>query len=163
MLNIDLVTLIRRPAGEVWNSLTDPVKAELWMSGLDHAGWISPAPWGVGSKILKIQRFIGLRTQIVYAITAYERDRKLAYKTVSGSFSGFLSYEASIALVSLGSNTQLIYKGRGKLRSFFKLAEPLAALWAKRRFKKDFRRLKELVEAKPLATRGVKSRFDTSS
>lgn len=147
MINIDIVIVINRSVKEVWKSMTDPANAARWMSGLLEVGWISQGPWGIGTRFLKLQRFVGLRTHMVYDTIAYEPDRKLAYKTVSGTFSGPLSYEASITLVSIGSDTKLIYNGRGKLWGFFKLAEPIFTCWAKRRFEKDFSRLKELVEA----------------
>ncbi len=44
------------------------------------------------------QRFMGLRTEMLYDITASELNGELAYKTVSGTLSGPLSYEASINL-----------------------------------------------------------------
>lgn len=69
--------------------------------------------------------------RMVNNTTAYEPTGKLADKTVSGTFSGPLSYEASITLVPVGSDTKLIYEGRGKLAGFLKLAEPIGLLGEK--------------------------------
>ncbi|MCS4537753.1 MAG: SRPBCC family protein [Thaumarchaeota archaeon] len=147
MIKIDLNSAINRPVDEVWKSLTNPSVAKQWMSGLLQVSSISEGPWNVGTKILKVQRFVGLRTEMVYDTTVYEPNRKLAYKTVSGTLSGPLSYEASITLESIESGTKLIYTGRGELRGFFKLVEPVFTRWARRRFKNDFNTFKVLLKA----------------
>ena len=151
MINIDLSSVINRPVDEVWKCLTNPSIAKQWMSGLLQVNSISGGPWNVGTKIRKVQRFIGLRTEMVYDTTVYEPNRKLAYKTASGTLSGPLSYEASITLESIESGTKLIYTGRGELGGFFKLVEPVFTRWARRRFKNDLNIFKELVEARVMA------------
>ena len=147
MINIDLDSVINRPVDEVWKRVTNPSIARQWMSGLLQVSSISEGPWNVGTKIRKVQRFMGLRTETVYDTTVYEPNRKLAYKTASGTLSGSLSYEASITLESIESGTKLIYTARGELRGFFKLVEPVFTRSARRRFKNDFNTFKELLEA----------------
>ena len=147
MINIELSSVINRPVDEVWKSLTNPSIAKQWMSGLLQVSSIAEGPWNVGTKIRKVQRFMGLRTEMVYDTTVYEPNRKIAYKTASGTLSGLLSYEASITLESIESGTRLIYAGRGELGGFFKLVEPIFSRWARRRFKNDFNTFKELLEA----------------
>ena len=146
MIKIDLNSVVNRPVDEVWKCLTSPSVAKRWMSGLLQVSSISEGHLNVGMKIRKVQRFMGLWTEMVYDITVYEPNRELAYKTVSGTLSGSLSYEASITLEPIESGTKLIYKGRGELRGFFKLVEPVFTRWARRRFKNDFNKFKELVE-----------------
>jgi uncharacterized protein YndB with AHSA1/START domain len=146
MITIDLDSIINRPVDEVWKCLTNPSIAKQWMSGLLRGNSISEGPWNVGTKFRKVQRFMGLRTEIVYDMTVYEPNRKLAYMTVSGTLSGPLSYEASITLESIESGTKLIYIGRGELRGFFKIVEPIFTRWARRRFKNDFNAFQGLLE-----------------
>lgn len=147
MIKIDLNSVINRPVEEVWKCLTSPSIAKQWMSGLLQVSSISEGPLNAGMKIRKVQRFVGLRTEMVYDITVYAPNRELAYKTVSGTVSGPLFYEASITLESVESGTKLIYRGRGELRGFFKLVEPVFTHWARRRFKNDFYKFKGLLEA----------------
>lgn len=117
------------------------------MSGVTEAHATSGSSMGVGIKVRKVQRFWGLVTDMIYDTTEYDPNRKIAYKTLSGTMSRHLSYEASITLESVGAGTRLDYRGNGALHGFLRPAEPLFAYAMKRRFRKDFNSLKELVEA----------------
>jgi uncharacterized protein YndB with AHSA1/START domain len=147
MMNIDLGVVINRPVEEVWKGLVSPSIAERWMSGLLQASAVSDGPWHVGAQFRKVQRFMGLRTEMLYEITAYERNRRLGYRTVSGTLSGPLSYQATIILEATGGGTKLSYQGRGKLRGFFKIFEPVFTRLARRRFERDFNTFRKLLEA----------------
>ena len=148
MINIDLIVLINRPVEEVWTYLTDTSYATQWMTGLLEVGPTSEGPMDFGKKFRKVQRFFGWRTEMIYEITAYEPNRRLAYRTVSGVFSGLLSYEGSIAIKSIEIGTELSYTGQGELWGFFKLVEATFTRVAKRRFENDFNAVKELLEAR---------------
>jgi carbon monoxide dehydrogenase subunit G len=146
LINIDLGIVINRRVEEVWNGLTSPSIAERWMSGVLHASVITDGAWAVGAQFRKVQRFMGLRTEMVYDLVTYEPNTKLAYRTVSGTLSGPLFYEASITLEAAGSGTKLSYEGRGELRGLFKVVEPLFTRLARRRFERDFNTFKNLIE-----------------
>lgn len=146
MINIKLSILINQPVDHVWTYMTNLANVNRWMSGVIEAHTTSRGSMGVGLKVRKIQLFWGLLTDMIYDTTEYEPNRKIAYKTLSGTMSGRLSYEASITLESVRAGTKLIYRGQGELHGFLKPAEPLFACVMQRRFKKDFNTLKELVE-----------------
>jgi hypothetical protein len=156
MINIGIDILINRSVDHVWTFMTSITNVRLWMSDVIEAQGISGSSMGVGLKVRKVQRFWGLVTDMIYDTTEYDPNRKIAYKTFSGTMSKHLSYEASITLESVGAGTKLIYSGNGALRGFLRPAEPLFAYAMKRRFRKDFNNLKELVEAPAKAVaRGV--------
>lgn len=147
MLNIKLSILINRPADQVWTFMTKPANAKHWMSGVIEAQAISSGSMVAALKTRKVQRFWGFLTDMIYETTEYEPNKKIAYKTLSGTMSGLLSYEASITLEFAKGGTKLIYRGQGSLHGFLKPAEPLFTRVMKRRFRKDFNTLKRLVEA----------------
>lgn len=147
MIEIKLSLLINGSIDQVWTFMTNIANAKHWMSGVIEAHATPRSSIGAGSRVRKVQRFWGLVTDTIYDTTEFDPNRKIAYKTLSGTMSGYLSYEASITLESVGDVTRLDYRGNGALHGFLKLAEPLFTYSMKRRFKKDFNSLKELVEA----------------
>lgn len=157
MINIKLDILINQSVDHVWTFMTNFANVKLWMSGVIDVHATSGRSMGVGLKVRKVQRFWGLVTDVIYDTTEYDPNRKIAYKTLSGTMSSHLSYEASITLESLGVRTKLIYRGHGALHGFLRPAEPLFALVMKRRFRRDFNTLKVLVEdqAEAVATGGI--------
>ena len=153
MINIKLSILINRPTDQVWTYMTNVANAKHWMSGVIEARTISGGSMGVGLKVRKVQRICGLLTDIIYDTTEYDPNKKIAYKTLSGTMSEFLSYEASITLEFVKAGTKLVYRGQGSLHGFLRPAEPLFTFVMKRRFRKDFNTLKKLVETQGEAVR----------
>jgi hypothetical protein len=114
------------------------------MSGVLYASLTGEGPIEVGTKFRKVQRFYGLRTEMVYHVTEYDPNRRLGYETCCGP----LFYRASITLQAVEGDADLIYHGRAKLSGLLKLAEPVFALVARGRFSNDFRKLKAQLEAR---------------
>lgn len=147
MIEITLNILISRPVDQVWRFMINIANAKLWMSGVTEAHATSGSSMSVGIKVRKGQRFWGLVTDMIYETTEYDPNRKITYRTLSGTMSGHLSYEGSITLEPTGTGTRLIYRGHGALLGIFRPAEPLFTYVMKRRFMKDFNTLKDLIEA----------------
>lgn len=143
MIRVQLTSLINRPVEDVWAYLTSADHAADWMTGVLEAGQISEGPIAVGTRFRKVQRFFGWRTDMTYEIVEYEPNRVITYRTAAGP----LTYAGCITLEAVSTGTRLSYRGTGELWGPFKLTEPLVARVMKRRFAKDFNRLRQLMKA----------------
>ncbi len=143
MNEFDIVTVIDRPADQVFAFLVDVDRAADWNPQVTEARKTSDGPLGVGTTLLYVGKFLGRRFESVSECTVYTPNERFSTKTISGPF--HLEIENTLSSVDGGTKLATIY--RGESRGFFKLAEPVIVRLTKKQFETATENLKALLEA----------------
>jgi uncharacterized protein YndB with AHSA1/START domain len=143
MATVEHTVEIARPPAEVFAWLTDPENLRSWQETLVELRQVSNGPIGVGTRLVEVRSFLGKRVESELEVTAYEPDRRLDLRTVSGP----ISFEVSHTLDATPGGTRLHVEGEAERGGRFRLADALVARQARRQFRADFERLKQLLEA----------------
>lgn len=143
MNEFDIVTDIDRPADQVFAFLADVDKAADWNPQIVEARKTSEGPFGLGSTVLYVGKFLGRRFESLSECTEYTPNERLSNKSISGPF----HLEIENTLSSVDGGTRLATKYRGESRGFFKLAEPVIVRLSKKQFETATETLKALLEA----------------
>ena len=134
---------IGRPVEDVFAYLKDSKNNVEWESNVVEMELTSEGPIGVGSKGRRVEKIMGT-DEGAWEITEYEENKAIAMSFESQRFIGSGGYE----LESTDGATRLAYWFRGDSKSFlFKLMMPIMMPMVKRQVKKDYGRLKEVLEA----------------
>ncbi len=85
----------------------------------------------------------GRRVETEFEVTEFEPGRKIAFKSIRGSFpvSGVYSFAPD------GDGTVVTFALQGEPAGFFKLAEPLLARMLQRQWDTNLANLKDILEA----------------
>jgi uncharacterized protein YndB with AHSA1/START domain len=142
MVRIEFSVDIDRPASEVFAFLTDAEKLPQWQAGAIEAEWQGER--AAGARVREVRKFLGRRMESELEVTAYEPDRRLGLKVLSGP----VPFSVDQRLEPRNGGTRLTFVGEGEPGGFFRLAEPLVARTAERQFKSDYATLKDLLEAR---------------
>ena len=145
MNEFEIVTEIGRAPAEVFAALLAFDKAPTWNPGVSEVR-ADESPFGVGSSVVYVGRFLGRAYESTSQCTDYIPDRRFASKSTSGPF----HLEVDYTLAEIEAGTRLTGLYRGESRGFFKLAEPLVIRMTKRHFETATQNLKELLEAEAL-------------
>ena len=136
--NIEIGRLVE----EVFAYVTEPKNAQKWESGVE-AELTSEGPIGVGSKGRRVESFMG-RHESVWEVTHWEPNELWGAKFESDKTIGNGEYR----IEPIDGGTRLTYRFAGSAKNpFFKLLMPLMMPMAKRKAKKDYQSLKEILES----------------
>lgn len=144
MISIYLSTLILRPVWEVFDFITTPENNPQWQYGSLESVKLSAGEMQVGTVFGSFGHFMGRRIQSDFEVTEFESNRSYGFDTISGPIQLQTSY--SFEAVKGGTNviiTSLINPG-----GFFKMVDSIVARVARKQYKENLMRLKELIEAK---------------
>ena len=128
MDEFEVVTVIGRPAEEVFAVVRDVAKAPLWTPGLSEVRRTSAGPLGVGATMVYVGTFLGRRYESPVACTGFAENKQLITATTGGPF----HLEVDQMLEPAAAGTKLTFRCRADSRGFFKLAEPLVIRLAKK-------------------------------
>ena len=135
---------IARPPADVFAYLAEPERMPEWQSSAVAARCASDGPLGVGSRIEETRSFLGRRVETTLEVTEYEPDRVLSLRTVRGP----VRVEVRHMLEPSNGGTRLTFVGTGDPKGFGGFAQSLLVKTAEREFKRDFKRLKEILEGR---------------
>ncbi len=133
---------IRRPAGEVFDFLSDHAHLPAWTAGIKRAARTSPGPVGVGTTYRVTAKMLGRRVRSTYEVTAYEPERLLAGRMTSP----ILDYEETYRFEGYEAHTLLKLHVEAHPRRWLRLLGPLLAVGMHRQVPIDHRRLRAVVE-----------------
>jgi ribosome-associated toxin RatA of RatAB toxin-antitoxin module len=85
MNEFEVVTVIGRPAEEVFAVVQDVAKSPLWTPGLLEVRRTSEGPLGVGATMVYVGTFLGRRFESPVACTAFAENKQLATATTRGA------------------------------------------------------------------------------
>lgn len=142
MINVSSSTVIDRPAGEVFDFVRNQENARMWLSG-----WLETRPTseseGVGYTWIDVVEVFGRSVETEFETTEFEPGRKIAFKSIRGSFpvSGIYSFAPD------GDGTAVTFELQGEPGGFFRLAEPLLGRMLQRQWDTNLANLKDVMEA----------------
>ena len=142
MNEFEVVTVIGRPAEEVFAVVRDVVKSPLWTPGLAEVRRTSGGPLGVGATMVYVGTFLGQRYESPVACTGFAENKQLVTATTGGPF----HLEVDQMLEPAGAGTKLTFRCRADSRGFFRLAERLVIRLAKKQAETGGENLKTLLE-----------------
>jgi uncharacterized protein YndB with AHSA1/START domain len=140
MIRIELTLAIERPPEDVFELLSDIERLPEWQSTAVEAH--TDGPLREGSRVSEKRRLLGREVDSELEVVAYEPPRRLTLRSLSGPVTFTVDHE----LVEEGGETQLTFVAEAEPGLFLKLAEPVLARTAEQEFRKDFDRLKELLQ-----------------
>jgi uncharacterized protein YndB with AHSA1/START domain len=140
----ELTVEIARPPAEVFAYLTDLANVPVWQSTAVEAR-LCDGELRVGARIAEVRSFLGRRVESELEVTGYEPDRIFSLRTVSGP----VKVEIHHRLEPNGDGgTRLGFIGHGEPGGFGGIAQSLLVKAAEREFKRDFQRLKQILEGR---------------
>jgi uncharacterized protein YndB with AHSA1/START domain len=140
MLRVELTIEISRPPKDVFAYLTDAETLPRWQKSLLEAR--ADGPFAEGTRIVEKRSLFGRRAESELEVTAFEPERRLTLRTISGP----VELEVEHELEPNGDGTKLHVTAQGKPKGMFKLAAPAVESGARQELKRDFERLKALLE-----------------
>jgi uncharacterized membrane protein len=144
MIRNENTVVIRRPIEEVFACVSDLQNSPKWQKGLVEALPISTGPLGVGAQYTGVRKFMGRRVESVIQFTTYEPNKKIVFKSISGS----MPMETSFRFESTVEGTRLTTIIELQPAGFMSLAEPLIASGLRREMDANFGDLKDLLESR---------------
>ena len=136
--------VIDRPVGEVFAFVTDQRNTPQWQAGLVEVRRLTDGPPGVGTRHVFVRNFLGRRMEGTNEYVAYEQDRLVTFRTISGP-----PLEASYFFEPAGTGTRLTSRVVLQGSGLFGLIEPVVAAGLRREMKAAFPALKVLLEGRP--------------
>jgi uncharacterized membrane protein len=151
MPRVDEAVTINRPADEVFAFVTTPENDPLWSSTAVERHREVEGPIGVGSRIKAVDRFLGRRIEAMIEVTEHEPSRRSSIR-----LSGPISATGSYVLVPTNGATRFRWvleapPGLGGLY-LGRITDPVVTFLFRRRLRFDLRRLKEVLEARSVAS-----------
>jgi uncharacterized membrane protein len=143
-VDVQVETIIGRPAEDVAAFAGDPTNAPQWYSNIRTVRWLTPPPVGAGSRMDFVAQFLGRRLSYTYEVVESEPGRRLVMRTTDGPFPMQTTYTWEPAD---GSGTRMTLRNRGNPAGFFRFAAPVVHRAMRRAMTKDLARLKVLLEA----------------
>jgi uncharacterized membrane protein len=133
---------IERPAAEVFDYLSDFENNPRWQGGMRACQWTSEAKREVGSTYVQEARFLGRRIDTHFRVSAYEPGESISIESTKSTF----PIQVTRSVESLG-------EGRCRVRAHIR-GQPTGLLklfsgMVKSSVKKDYRKLKALLEGGP--------------
>jgi uncharacterized protein YndB with AHSA1/START domain len=145
MVTLEASVFIDQPVAAVFAFVGDQHNAPRWQKGLLEVRKTTEGPLGVGTRHDFSRRVMGLMMTAGNEYTAYEPNRRIAFKTTSGP----MQLQACYTTEASGNGTQLtctieIEKGSG----LFRLMLPLIVRSIRKDMRENFVTLKGLLEQK---------------
>ena len=140
MVRIELTIDVARPAEEVFEHLVDLDRLPEWQASAVESRADDPLAEGV--RIFECRRVLGREFHSELEVTGFDPPRQLTLKALNGP----VRFTVDHRLAEADGGTRLRVVAEGKAGGFMKLGQPMLARTAEAELRKDFERLKELVE-----------------
>lgn len=141
MIRVEASVEIRRSASDVF--IADFENDPRWRSGVFEACWTSDPPVGVGSTYEQRARFLGRDIRTSFRVTGHEPGRRIAIESEDDPFP--IRVVRTVAGDADRATAGAVVEGDA--RGFFRLAGPVLAFLVRWSVRKDYRRLKRVLEA----------------
>ena len=143
MIDVSTSIDIDRPADEVFAFVSEFPSNPLWQSGQRSCEWTSEPPLRVGSTYDQRARFLGRDMTNSFRVTEHEPGRRVEFTSTGGSFP--ITVTRSVDPID-DSRSRFTERVRGEPGRFFRIAEPILHRLVTRSIRRDFPRLKALLE-----------------
>jgi uncharacterized membrane protein len=136
-VKFDLEVRIDRPVAEVFAYVTDVRNVPEWQESAESAEWIDE-----GKRFRERRSFMGRTAEIELEVTAFEPERRFDVRAVKAP----VTFEIRHSFEAVDGGTRLRADGEAKLSGALRLAAGMARRQAEGQFRKDFTRLKGVLE-----------------
>lgn len=144
MIEVHVSTEINRPADEVFEYIADMSNNPKWQKGMKACEWTSEPPLRLGSTYDQEAGFLGKTIRSSFEVTEFEPGALIRIKTTGGS----MPIDVTRKVTPLGDGRARVEAiVRGDSSRVFRIAAPLMKPMVKASVKKDYARLKALLEA----------------
>lgn len=135
---------IDRPAGEVFEVVSDMSLNTTWQKGMQSCVWTSAPPIAVGSTYDQVAGFGGKEILSSFRVTEFEPGRHIRIISTKSTFPLDIT-----RAVTPTTNESCVVRAivAGEPGGLMKLLNPLTKLLVRRSVKADYQRLKELLES----------------
>jgi len=141
VIRIELTFEIARTPEDVFELLSDIERLPEWQASAVEAQ--AERPLGEGSRVREKRRLLGREVDTELEVVAYEPPQRLTLRSLGGPVDFTVEHE----LAAQGGGTQLKVVAEAEPGGLLKLTEPVLARKAEQEFRRDFVRLKELLES----------------
>ena len=143
MAKVDFSIVINRPVEVVFEFMSNPENEKLFRSDLIESVKTSDGPMGVGTTTREASKFMGMKIESTSEVTEYEPNKVITTKATSGPIP--FTFKTTFAPVDAG--TEVVTEFEGEIGGFFKVAESMVINKGMKQTKRDFAKLKDLLEA----------------
>ena len=140
MVRIELTIDVARPAEDVFAHLVDLDRLPDWQESAVESRADEPLAEGV--RIFECRRALGREVHSELEVTEFDRPRRLTLKTLKGP----VKFTVDHRLAEADGGTRLTVVAEGKAGRLMRFGEPMLARTVEAEMRKDFERLKELLE-----------------
>ncbi len=137
-------TAIRRPSEEVFAFLADFEANPRWQKGMKACKFITEPPLRVGSRYEQEASFLGRKIRSLFEVVDLVPGRSITITTIESSFP--ITVTRSVEPDGEGGS-RVRAEVSGDATGFFRIARPLLARMVQRSVDRDYRVLKESLEA----------------
>jgi uncharacterized membrane protein len=134
---------IDRPAGDVFAFVSEFPNNPRWQRGQRECRWTSPPPLGVGSTYEQHARFLGRDLVNAFRVIELDPGARVRFTSTAGTFPLTITRTVEPLGESRARFTEHV---AGDPRGVYRIAEPVLRRLVKRTIKRDFPRLKALLE-----------------
>ena len=144
MLEVQASIDIDRPPQVVFDYIADMANNPRWQGGMRECRWTSEPPLRLDSTYDQEAKFLGKTIVSSFEVTEFEPGRRIRICTTGGSMPIDVTREV---VPRPDGQSQVKAIVRGDSSGLFRLATPLMKLLVGSSVRRDYRRLKELLEA----------------
>lgn len=143
MIEVSTSIDIERPADDVFAFVSEFPNNPKWQRGQESCTWTSEAPLRVGSTYDQRARFLGKEMVNSFEVVELDRGRRVKFTSTSGTFPITVTRTVEPLGPTRARFTEHVV---GDSQGFFRIAEPVLKLLVRRSIKRDFPRLRALLE-----------------
>jgi len=136
-VEFELEVTIERPVPDVFAYVTDIRNVPDWQESAVSTEWLEE-----GRLFRERRHFMGRDADIELEVTALEPERRFDVRTAKGP----VTFEIRHSFEGVDGGTRVRVRGEAKLGGALRLAAGMARRQAEHQFRRDFDRLKELME-----------------
>jgi hypothetical protein len=123
----------------------DPSRDPQWIGGVDRVELVTPPPFGPGTQVRRIGRFLGRPIEWLMRVERFEPERLVAMHALASPFPMDVDY--GLEPIDDGRRTRATIRVRGEARGMYGLPGPLLGPMVRRSVLGDLKRLKAIVES----------------
>lgn len=144
MMEVTASIDIDRPASEVFEYLADMANNPEWQQGQQRCTWTSEPPLRKGSTYDQEAKFLGKKIVSSFEVVEFDPGHRIRIRTTGGTMPIDVTREVA-ALSEDRSTVSAIVRGDPPM--VFRLAGPLLTMMVRSSVRKDYQRLKALLES----------------
>jgi uncharacterized membrane protein len=138
-VEFDLEVTIARPVADVFAYVTDVRNVPEWQESAVSAEWLQE-----GRRFRERRQFMGRDADLELEVTAWEPDRRFDVRAVKAP----VKFEIHHSFEAVDGSTRVHVRAEAKLGGALRFAAGMARRQAEQQFRRDFERVKELLEGR---------------